>query len=361
MAYYLSKRYKKYAGGGFTPPSANFGAGVSIANSATDILSAAAPEKDEFGRKAAGIDALKGAASGASMGMAAGPWGAAIGAVVGAGVGLTTNLIQKGKNERMIAQRQLSRNLQERERNQAILTNNPELVTGNINAEYMANGGPFSRNESKSYNPNLAAKDKAFQKWYRANTLEGQNNKPYSTAMDYDYYSFFKNNGVGSIQDHFPDTYKRTTHPTFSDESIYAVPGNAGGHWDGDTFQPGKGKFMKANGGPLAKSYMRAQGGSLKQLSYENVEVEGPSHENGGVQLPEQNAEVEGNETIHNDFVFSDRLGFADAHRTIAKAIGKIEKKGVMTPERVNAMERLETRQENLKQTQEYFKKMLSL
>lgn len=114
-----------------------------------------------------------------------------------------------------------------------------------------------------------------------------------------------------------------------------------------------------ANGGPLAKGYMKAAGGYLKPMSSEAVEVKGPSHENGGVQLPAQQAEVEGGETIHNDFVFSDKLGFADDHKKIARAIGKIESKGVLTPERNNAIKRLEERQENLKLSQEYFKQIM--
>lgn len=113
------------------------------------------------------------------------------------------------------------------------------------------------------------------------------------------------------------------------------------------------------NGGPLSRKYMMASGGYLKPMSSESMEVEGPSHEQGGVNLPVQQAEVEGGETIHNDFVFSDKLGFADEHKKIAKAIGKIERKGVLSPERNNAIKRLEERQENLKLSQEYFKQTM--
>lgn len=114
-----------------------------------------------------------------------------------------------------------------------------------------------------------------------------------------------------------------------------------------------------AKGGFLSRGYMKANGGQLKPMSSEAVEVKGPSHENGGVQLPAQQAEVEGGETIHNDFVFSDKLGFADEHKKIARAIGKIESKGVLTPERNNAIKRLEERQETLKLSQEYFKQTM--
>lgn len=91
----------------------------------------------------------------------------------------------------------------------------------------------------KAYNPNLAAKDTVFQKWYKQNTLEGKNNIPFSPNLDYDYYSYFRNGEYKNYQGgHFPDTYKQINHPTFSEESIYSVPGHMGGSWQGDKFIP---------------------------------------------------------------------------------------------------------------------------
>jgi hypothetical protein len=124
----------------------------------------------------------------------------------------------------------------------------------------------------KSYNPNLAAKDKAFQEWYLSNTLEGKNKVPYSEKLDYDYYSLFRNGATGSVKDHFPDTYKRPTHPTFSDESIYSVPGNTGGHWQGDRFIP-----------------KRQEGGNVYQQFYNrymNSDVYKQRLQNTGYELP---------------------------------------------------------------------------
>lgn len=110
----------------------------------------------------------------------------------------------------------------------------------------MVNGGDI-----KSYNPNLAKKDSKFQTWYGKNTLEGQNKIPYSEDLTYDYYSYFKNGNMnGNIEGHFPDTYKRPNHPTFSNESIYSTPEKPGGQWDGENYNP-KGKFIMANGGHL--------------------------------------------------------------------------------------------------------------
>lgn len=113
-----------------------------------------------------------------------------------------------------------------------------------------------------------------------------------------------------------------------------------------------------AQGGPLQNRYrMYVEGGSLKMLNDDGgMEVDGASHENGGVQLPEQDAEVEGGETMHDNFVFSKRLGYAQEDLRLEKAIGKIESKGPQTPERRNSIQRLGERREMLKQAQEYHK-----
>jgi len=115
-----------------------------------------------------------------------------------------------------------------------------------------------------------------------------------------------------------------------------------------------------ATGGYLSKNYLardtEAEGGSLTPMNDESVEVNGPSHEDGGVQLPDNNAEVEGGETMKGDFVFSERLGFAQEHKRIAKSIGLIEDKGPMTPERRNSIGRLKEREQKLALSQEYLK-----
>lgn len=94
---------------------------------------------------------------------------------------------------------------------------------------------PYGGINTTLYNPNLALSDLNFQNWYKKNTLEGQNNIPYSEKLDYDYYSFYKNKGQGSIDGHFPDTYKKSNHPTFSNESAYSGNG-AKGYWKGENF-----------------------------------------------------------------------------------------------------------------------------
>lgn len=97
----------------------------------------------------------------------------------------------------------------------------------------------------------------------------------------------------------------------------------------------------------------RATGGSLKPISSDGVDVQGASHAQGGVQLPQ--AEVEGGETIKDDYVFSKQLGFAQLHRPIMRAKGKIEAKPA-TKERMNSIKLLNEKEGMLEKAQEFFK-----
>lgn len=66
-------------------------------------------------------------------------------------------------------------------------------------------------------------------------------------SHDYDMRGYYADTGEAAHTDgtHYPDTYKKPWHPTFSDQSMYhGVAGNLGGHWGvddkgGDTFTPG--------------------------------------------------------------------------------------------------------------------------
>lgn len=127
----------------------------------------------------------------------------------------------------------------------------------------------------------------------------------------------------------------------------------------------GYGTQMYEDGGPLpakgalASKYLKAHGGNLKQLSNSTVEVQGPSHGNGGVGLPQLGAEVEGKETISDGYVFSEELGFAKVHKKIAKATGIIEAKPA-TPERLNTLKLLKEKENKLALAQEYIRKTLN-
>lgn len=99
-------------------------------------------------------------------------------------------------------------------------------------------------------------------------------------------------------------------------------------------------------------------GGSLTPVNSTTTQVNGDSHAQGGVQLPQ--AEVEGGETISNGFVFSKELGFADLHKPIARAMGKIETKP-MNPVRRQTLSILKGREMGLAMAQETMKHAMGL
>ena len=73
--------------------------------------------------------------------------------------------------------------------------------------------------------------ESAFRAWRAANA-------PNDSGADYDLRGAFAA-GVkpDPVTGHWPDTFKKPNHPTFSDESQYAQYGKPG-RWDGDTFVP---------------------------------------------------------------------------------------------------------------------------
>jgi hypothetical protein len=147
----------------------------------------------------------------------------------------------------------------------------------------------------------------------------------------------------------------RKDNIAFGNAAIAADPSLIQGNKNVDYYALG-GDLMKLN----QMNGIRQFKGKLSPLSSNNTIVRGPSHAQGGVQLPQMNAELEGGETTAGTRVFSRDLGFADLHKPIAKAIGRIEKKAI-SPERINAMNRLRDREEDLYQAQEMTKKLLNL
>jgi hypothetical protein len=77
---------------------------------------------------------------------------------------------------------------------------------------------------------------------------------PSDSGEDYDLRGAYK---AGLTPDpttgHWPDEYKKPNHPTFSDQSKYAVGEDAkkAGHWEGEKFvPPEKGKVEEPEKGP---------------------------------------------------------------------------------------------------------------
>jgi len=88
-----------------------------------------------------------------------------------------------------------------------------------------------------------------FRKWGQRQGLENWNGNPFkgtdmSPYSDYDMPGYWKAGATGAGMDmasaevHYPDTYKKPGHETFSIESKYATPQRFGGVWSGDTYVP---------------------------------------------------------------------------------------------------------------------------
>lgn len=62
---------------------------------------------------------------------------------------------------------------------------------------------------------------------------------PHDSGADYDLRGAFKAGLTPGADGHWPDTYKKPNHPTFSDQSIYSsLSGTKPGSWRDDTFIP---------------------------------------------------------------------------------------------------------------------------
>jgi hypothetical protein len=93
---------------------------------------------------------------------------------------------------------------------------------------------------SDRFNTPLSKKEEAeFLKW-------AEENNRLEDSRDYDMRGWWKQFGSLKMEDgqHFPDTYKKPNHPTFSRESIYngAMVSDGipiyGGTWGEDYYQP---------------------------------------------------------------------------------------------------------------------------
>jgi hypothetical protein len=86
---------------------------------------------------------------------------------------------------------------------------------------------------SKNYDTPLNMMDEfSFQQWKMQNA-------PNDSGVDYDLRGAFKAGLTPAENGHWPDTYKKPNHPTFSNESIYAQDRpDLAGRWEGETYIP---------------------------------------------------------------------------------------------------------------------------
>jgi hypothetical protein len=96
---------------------------------------------------------------------------------------------------------------------------------------------------SNKYNTTLSAEEeKQFTAWAQ-DLSKALGRDVLSDTVDYDLRGAFTKGVAPSENMHFPDTFKKPNHPTFSQESIYSgVDGYIGGAWEQD--QAGKWKYF---------------------------------------------------------------------------------------------------------------------
>lgn len=380
----LTQAYKKrllLATGGIVNPNEETTdvAGNPIAKGIGSFAPIAAGLIDNFsnadpisGRKSMGSTIAKSALNGAAMGAQAGP----IGAAVGAGVGILTGVLSGSKEKKLareaIATESLEKQRMDQQQGAARIAADPTLVAGYKNAGYFAGGGELPvKPPTPIQAANQLAKSFAARRGFQnaeythvGNTLPAVtlNGKPVAygsplptppqpkyRAIPSDVHDFqydarsnkaWWENDQGDLVEMSPNDMNR---PQFKRKDIQSLA-----------------KF--AHGGtvtaPLARLFM--SGGSAKPLSSTAADLKGDSHKEGGIDIPELGAEVEGGETSSGNFIYSKKLGFADLHRPVAKAIGKIEDKP-LTKERITTLRRLKGREQELANQQEAFKQSLNL
>lgn len=81
----------------------------------------------------------------------------------------------------------------------------------------------------------LPTEEVVFAKWIKQYHVKDLD----APESHYDYRGAFLAGAKPDRKGHWPDTFKQHGHESFSDESVYALPGDPeAGHWRGNKFIP---------------------------------------------------------------------------------------------------------------------------
>lgn len=107
-----------------------------------------------------------------------------------------------------------------------------EIATGAATRFQALNDARVGLNDTPYETRLNPGEEQDFQAWKAENA-------PEDSGADYDFRGAFKAGVEPAENGHWPDTFKKPNHPTFSNESIYA-PGapNLAGTWDGENYIP---------------------------------------------------------------------------------------------------------------------------
>ena len=138
-------------------------------------------------------------------------------------------------------------------------------TTGNAPANNTPRLGDGRIDMTNQYNTQLTPDEEAkFQSWVKANGREND-------FVDYDMRGAWKAGAGQAANGHFPDTYKKPNHPTFSDQSQYnGKDGYVGGKWTGDdtsaTFTPSESNLKNMPPADLQKYFNEREPNSKLML-----------------------------------------------------------------------------------------------
>lgn len=94
------------------------------------------------------------------------------------------------------------------------------------------NNSTSTSGKNGPYDTPLPSDDKGFQDWKAKHA-------PNDSGVDYDLQGAYLGGATPAENGHFPDTWKKPNHPTFSDQSKYAKDSpESAGSWEGDKFIP---------------------------------------------------------------------------------------------------------------------------
>lgn len=115
---------------------------------------------------------------------------------------------------------------------------------------------------TSKYNTPLDNKQESqFQSWQKAQSAVSKRDIS-KDLSDYDMRGYWQQRQSSpqsrGKNGHYPDTFKKPSHPTFSDESKYSTYGTSGGHWVGDkAFVPSGTNAMYHNAMELSSYFKR--------------------------------------------------------------------------------------------------------
>jgi len=410
----LAKRYKKYAFGGDPAKSMELANGIGQVGSVVGSLADTLGPANEYGKKSLASNVLGNVGSMAAMGANFGPIGAGVGAAAGLVTGLIANGQQKKVENQLINQKDLRQRTLAERYTAARVSSDPTAVNGNIGTSmngYYAAGGTIGNDPVYHPNGDLigSMNNGKFIKSPSTAGLKPETSQWLTNDTDIDAYlskkygSSYQGRGTYSpaevtqpkidYSQFTPDRTITSRVPVYTSNNTTVMQDTYGNGRQDATYQNNKTGQLNANawhvdnqgvvdpnasgslnlskkpmttvtklaaGGNVNIANQQVQGGTATPLNNSAAQFNGPSHAEGGIQIPGKSAEVEGGETTNGDYVFSEQLGFAKLHRPIAKAIGVIEKK-TLSPERVASIKYLKDKENNLKLSQEYVKQMYGL